>query len=430
MIDRTTPPRVNDIPDLSEPVIERLTLVNGVELVMLDSGEEQVTRITLLWNGGQYEADNPAAAHLISKLLKDSSPTLSPEKMADLLDSSGAWTAGELKSHHLTFTLFSINSQLGRILPKIVEIVNNPAFPSKETETLKNQLASRRELMEKKVTFQVQELENARIFGQNHPAAITPGSEDYLAVDTTQLQNLYKKMYLHQAPTVYVAGKISEDVRHILINELSNIKVGASDKTELKILPFTPRNPGLETKNCPEALQSAILVSMESIPRSHPDYERLRAVVTALGGYFGSRLMTVIREEKGLTYGISAALLGHHEGSFITISSQCDNAYVDDVIRAINEEIHRLANEPMDIGELTTLKRYIKSTLAASFDTPFSAMDYFTAHRLIGTPSDYLERQQRAMKELTPELIMELADKYIVQPKKFISVAGKIQTDK
>ena len=164
---------------------------------------------------------------------------------------------------------------------------------------------------------------------------------------------------------------------------------------------------------------------MPSIPRSHPDYETLRAVVVALGGYFGSRLMTVIREEKGLTYGISAALLGHREGSYITISSQCDNRYTNTVVEEIGKEIARLACEPMSEDELTTLKRYIRSNLAASFDTPFSAMDYFTTQRHVGSPPDYLDRQQRALDRLTPNVIMDFARKYLVEPDKYITIAGK-----
>lgn len=68
-------------------------------------------------------------------------------------------------------------------------------------------------------------------------------------------------------------------------------------------------------------------MGMPTVLRSDADYIPLRILVTALGGYFGSRLMTNIREDKGYTYGISASLLGYRNNSFISISCQCDTSH-------------------------------------------------------------------------------------------------------
>ncbi|MDE5607679.1 MAG: insulinase family protein [Muribaculaceae bacterium] len=430
MTDRKQHLPISDIPYLKEPKVECITLDNGIKVLMLNSGDEGVTRITFSWQGGQYESTAPAASYLLTKLLKDSNPDLSANGMADLLDSCGAWVTSELKSHYMALSLFTINSQLHNVLPAIIDTINRPVFPEAETELLKTQSASRFELISKKVTFLAQELENGRIFGKGHPASLTPRPDDYLKVSVSDLQMQYATMYQGQAPVVYIAGKIDESVRALILCELSRINTVNELTTPLDLRPFSPGKPGIERIDKPDSLQSALLITMPAIPRKHPDYEKLRAVVIALGGYFGSRLMTTIREEKGLTYGISAALLGHREGSFITISSQCDNSYTELVIREVLNEIHRLATEPMTQSELTTLKRYIRSILAATFDTPFSAMDYFTAHRHIGTPLDYLHRQQYALEQLTPETIMQLASEYLDKPAKYISVAGKITSKK
>ena len=430
MTDRKQHLPISDIPYLTEPKVECITLDNGIKVLMLNSGDEGVTRITFSWQGGQYESTAPAASYLLTKLLKDSNPELSANGMADLLDSCGAWVTSELKSHYMALSLFTINSQLHNVLPAIIDTINRPVFPEAETELLKTQSASRFELISKKVTFLAQEIENGRIYGKGHPASLTPRPDDYLKVSVSDLQMQYATMYQGQTPVVYIAGKIDESVRALILCELSRINTVSELTTSLDLRPFSPGEPGIERIDKPDSLQSALLITMPAIPRKHPDYEKLRAVVIALGGYFGSRLMTTIREEKGLTYGISAALLGHREGSFITISSQCDNSYTELVIREVLNEIHRLATEPMTQSELTTLKRYIRSTLAATFDTPFSAMDYFTAHRHIGTPPDYLHRQQYALKQLTPEAIMQLATEYLDKPAKYISVAGKITSKK
>jgi predicted Zn-dependent peptidase len=162
-----------------------------------------------------------------------------------------------------------------------------------------------------------------------------------------------------------------------------------------------------------------------TIPRSHKDYIPLRIAVMALGGYFGSRLMTSIREEKGLTYGISAALEGSHEAANITINAQCDPAYVDEVISQTFAEIERLANEPMPREELEALIQYLSSALAVTLDSPLSIADHYITQLTVGTPPDYFEQQFNVLGAITPATIAEMTSKYI-KPELFATfVAGR-----
>lgn len=424
MTDRTQRPEVHDIPFLNAPATETVTLDNGVKVIILDRGVEPVCRLTFSWLGGKTESDNPAAIALLSQLFKEGSETIPPEEMADLLDTCGAWIVSELHPHNLSLTLFAINSTIGKVLPAIITLINAPVFPERETEALKARMNAQQSMVEKRVDYQAKLVEKDRIYGPSHPAAREMTSEEILAVTRDDIRAEYEKLYRHQPLVVYVAGHLDDATRATILDELSKLDTIPGKYPEKRLIPFSTSEADEQRRDCPDALQSAIRISMSSIPRSHPDYETLRAVVTALGGYFGSRLMTVIREEKGLTYGISAALLGHHEGSFITISSQCDNSYTRDVIDETMKEIHRLASEPMDAEELATLKRYASSNIISTFDTPFSAMDYFVTQRHSLTPPDYLERQQRAIAALTPEIIMEFASKYIDNAPKYISIAG------
>lgn len=425
MLDRNIKPEVHDIPFLHAPKVETMVLKNGVELVLLDSGVEPVCRITFSWIGGLIESCLPAATELLAQLLKEGSQDIPPEKMADLIDSNGSWIVSEIHPHNLSLTLFAINSTLSNVLPAIIDLINNPIFPKQETDTIKARLAARQRMVEKRVDNQARLLENEILYGPDHPAARESKAEDYLALTPEIVTNTYKTLYQRQPPMVFVTGKLDASVRDALHSNLPKIKSSPERIPKKHLKPFAPQIPGTRRKECPESLQSAIRISVPTIPRTHPDYETLRTVVTALGGYFGSRLMAVIREEKGLTYGISAALLGHQEGAFVTIACQCDNRYTNDVIKETLAVIHRLATEPMDNEELTALKRYATSSIISMFDTPFTMMDYFITQRHSLTPPDYLERQQRAIARLTPELIMDFASKYIDQPEKYISIAGK-----
>lgn len=175
---------------------------------------------------------------------------------------------------------------------------------------------------------------------------------------------------------------------------------------------------------CPEALQSAVCISIPTIGRSDPDYIDLRLAMMALGGYFGSRLMTNIREEKGLTYGISGALLGYREGGVASIDSQTDPRNVKQLVSETIKELELLRTVAMTDGELSAVKRYAMSALAASLDSPFSIMDIYLTRYTSGTPDDYFKLQQKAITDLTAERIMEVANRHLDPDSVKISIAG------
>lgn len=425
MLDRKKSPAIHDIPFINAPEVETTILSNGIKTILLNSGDEAVTRITMSWEGGSHEAENIAAATILTQTFKDCSQSVGPQEMADLLDFNGAWVVTELHSHHMSLNLFTINHTLHEVLPAIIDAINAPLFADNVVTATRAQIAAARLQSEKRVSFQAKLLEDKVIYGLGHPASRVMTAENLLAVDKRDLISLYDSMYRRQAPVVYIAGRVDPDTLRIIYSSLEKIEVNRNGESRIKIEPFHPGVPGIKWIEMRDSLQSAIRISIPTIKRADSDYETVRLVTTALGGYFGSRLMSVIREEKGLTYGISASLLGHHEGSYITITSQCDNRYTEEVVTETLKEITRLASEPMSDDELTSLKRFASSTLASSFDTPFSAMDYYISHRHSNTPADYLERQQLAIKRLTPELITNIAAKFIDSAPKYISIAGK-----
>ncbi len=172
------------------------------------------------------------------------------------------------------------------------------------------------------------------------------------------------------------------------------------------------------------AFQDAIAAGMPGPDRSHSDYIALRLTVMALGGYFGSRLMLNIREEKGLTYGINAALMGTPEGSMLNIAAQCDGRSTDTVISEIGAEMRRMVTDPPTGEELRRLKLHASTDLAEILDTPTSIMGYYANRLYVGTPDDYFERQQKAIETLSPDIISEMAARYLDPSRLTIVTAG------
>jgi predicted Zn-dependent peptidase len=166
-------------------------------------------------------------------------------------------------------------------------------------------------------------------------------------------------------------------------------------------------------------------VGIPSIPRSHPDYIMLRCAVVALGGYFGSRLMANIREDKGYTYGIQAGLLGSPEGTLMAILTSADNSYVDAVLTEIRAEIERLYTGDFSADEMERLRNYLMTSLAQQLDTAFSIASYHITERVSFTGRDYFARQFDVISAMTAESLAEVARKHLPIDQMIVAVAGE-----
>jgi len=193
---------------------------------------------------------------------------------------------------------------------------------------------------------------------------------------------------------------------------------------DCKIIPSNPSDIHFKVVDKDDAMQSSVVFLQNSIMRNHPDYIKLRIVITALGGYFGSRLMKNIREEKGYTYSIGASLLCTKNLSYINISSECDTAYTAELIKEVKIEIEKLRAQEMDNEELSTLKNCMLSDLVKILDTPLSMAGLVTSHLFYSTGTDYFNKQREIIENITAKDIKEIAFKYLNIDNFYIVVAG------
>ncbi|MBQ3960449.1 MAG: insulinase family protein, partial [Muribaculaceae bacterium] len=191
--------------------------------------------------------------------------------------------------------------------------------------------------------------------------------------------------------------------------------------------PIEPQDQMLKVIDKPQAVQSAIYITLRAVPRRHPDYNRLRILIMALGGYFGSRLNQNIREQKGYTYGISAYLAGRKADAFIGINTECATQYTWPIIDEVIKEMKRLHTQLIPDVELNIVKQHIMSDLAKTLDTPFTVAEYVNSTLLFGTYPEYFNDQVTTLEQVTAQELRELARRYLRPEFMRIVVAGDAQ---
>lgn len=422
-VDRTIEPVVKPFETLAIKPVEKRILPNGVEVFIINSGDQPLNRVTVSYPSGLMEAEIPDALQLATQLMREGTERHSGKEISEMLDFHGAWLKADAMTHDTVISLWSVNSSTATLLPLLREIIEQPVFPEKEFEALKQKHKAKYLVSQKNVMYMASMADKRQVFGKEHPICRVLNADEIEAITSDDVSNAYRKVFGIK-PYIFLSGGELDPVIDDIVAELGKIKFDATERPAQNIKPMHPAHAETETIEIDAEHQSAIAMSIPTVSRDNPDYIPLRLVVMALGGYFGSRLMSNIREDKGYTYGIQANLLGYREGGVISIMTNTAPEYVAPVIEETKKEIERLKDTLMDDEELSNVKSYAMTSLAAMLDTPFQIMDYYISQLHNDTPPDYFADQVKAINSLTAEQIVTLSRKYLDTGKMLVSIAG------
>ncbi|WP_455497920.1 M16 family metallopeptidase [Coprobacter sp.] len=427
MLDRRIEPEIHDFDSLKLPEADYRVLPNGVPLYVINMGDQEVNRIDIMFSAGKYEQSVPLAAEVTNAMLKEGCKGLTSVDIAEKLDFYGAWLQCSVTYHNSYITLYSLNRSFGEVLPLLESVVYEPVFPEKEFRTYIDRSKQRLLVEQEKVQTLVNRTFFEQLFGKKHPYGYPVESTDYDRLTISDLKEYHRNFYSSEYCKIVLSGKISEDMIDIVSRCFGQRSHSSIVTPEVKLYPFVRSDEHFRYVEKSGALQSAVRIGMPVIGREHPDYMKLRILNTVLGGYFGSRLMLNIREDKGFTYGISSSVIGLKQDAYLSVFTQTGNEFVKPLIEEVFIEIERLCNEKIGKEELAMVRSYLIGELARIFDGPFSICDAYIS--LIANQLDlkYYDRQFEIVRGITSEELQEIASKYFIKDSFYTAVAGQMQ---
>ena len=426
MLDRAVQLPVREITGLHLGRPATAVLTNGVELnVLADPAMENVCEISVALEGGRVEARSEALASLAVSELRQGVSGLDAAAIADRIDTAGATLNNSLSTHVRAVHLTTLTRNAADNVELLARLVTEPTFPADIVERNKERFASQQEIRMQKPSYHASRLTARLVFGQEHPLAASQTYDEIMAITRDEIAAFHCSHMSAGGLRVFVSGNVSDALRDDIASRFACIQPNASAQEPLVLAPFEPSAPGVYTVDVPHCVQAAVMVTIPAIGRSHPDYIDLRLAQMALGGYFGSRLVTNIREDKGYTYGISAALLGYREGGMARIETSCDPSYIEGVLHETVAELRRMVVDPPRGEELLRLQRTARMSLASTLDSAITRMNYITEGFFGGYDAvDYFARQVKAIDALTPDRLAEVAERYLQPDKAIVAVAS------
>lgn len=422
--DRSTPPPVKVYEKLHLPTLHRTVINPGTEINIIRTGSKPANNIAIVWNYGTACTEGGLAPTYVPTMLMQGTAKLSAEEIPDRIDFLGAFVGHNSAPQFTSVDCLSLNVFTPELIDLVADFMINPVFPEDRFMALKRKALAEFDLSRKRTTVIARERLAILMAGDDHPYFRPASREAIETLSVEQVRNAWREGVFGSAISLFAAGDISDTVLRSVEDFARAIHQDVIKATPAPVVSMKPEMPGTRYVEMKGASQSSVAIGIPAVQRCHPDYIPLRISVIALGGYFGSRLMQNIREDKGLTYGISASLAGQPEGSTINIQADCDPAYVTRVIDEIQTEMRRMADEPLPIAEFERLRSYYMTTVAATLESFKSVCDHYRSALTIGFPDNYFEAQQDWLQTITPDIIRTMAQIYFDPERAITVVAG------
>lgn len=424
-LDRSTPPRINEIsaPDLPEIVIQKLH--NSIPLYRVNGGDQNVLRLEMIFKAGKWFQPKEGVSLYTAKMLKEGTSNFSSAEIAEKFDNLGASIRIKSDTYFISIQVHTLNKYLKEILELVSEIITKPAFDNAELDIHKSIGKQNLKVNLEKVEYLANSKFSGTIFGNEHPFGYTMTKEIIDDISTNDLQKFHGD-FCHLGNVIcFISGKIpanAEEQLNEFLGSLNNQK-NASQISDLDYEKI-PSNDRFHFVNKKGANQCAIRIGKTLPDRSHKDYAGLQFLNTVLGGYFGSRLMRNIREEKGFTYGIYSGITPYADFSIFRISTEVGSHIYKQAIDEIGIEISRLKNELIPDEELQLVRNYLLGNQLNALDGAFKSMDVISSLIVWQLGYDYFYNKIAVFKHITASELQELAVKYLHADSMYTAIAG------
>ncbi|MCU0399611.1 MAG: insulinase family protein [Algoriphagus sp.] len=413
-LDRSKAPEFNIPSDFELITPDKLNLNSGVNIYFFKTPGIDAVKLEVIGKSArnQIPKEHVLIPSFTLQMILEGTIDFSEEELSEFFDFHASEAQPVLSYTHEGFSLLSTKRHIEAVLPRFISLFTQATFPSENLEKRKSQRRLSLKLEKEKSSSRSSQLFRTALFGVDHLYG-QEVSEEHIDLVSPDLLKEYYTTHLWQNCEIFLTGDLETDQLDYLCQWLEKIPSKQKPDSELNLrVKSTPKiHEGRE-----DALQSSLRIGNWSISKSHPDFHALSVFNTILGGYFGSRLVKNIREDKGHTYGISSSLVELGKYNYWVIGADVQKAYLSEVIQEVYAEIHLLSTELVSEEELDILRNYLVGQMLSKFSSSFDLMDRFKAVHHSGLDLSYYRQKLDFLKKVTPQDLLKIGQTYFSDP--------------
>lgn len=384
----------------------------------MEGGSQEVLSLDWIFDAGNCFEQKNLVSGATNFLLRCGTKDMSAFEINETFENYGAFLKRDNRSETGSLSLHTLTKHLPELLPTVQKIINESIFPQTELDIYRQNSLQSLRISQKKSDFVATRLIDACIFGKDHPYGRYSTEEAYNAITREDCLAHYDKFYKNGSFKIFGAGLLPAN-----IDELLNKYFGQHSFSINKPAPeIYTLHPGAEKKlriiNDETSVQGAIRIARSFTNRHDPDFPGVMVLNNIWGGYFGSRLMSNIREDKGYTYGIYSYIQNQVKQSAWMVSTEAGRDVCEATITEVYKEMELLRQEEVDEEELLLVRNYMIGSILGDLDGPFQIINRWKTIILNDLEPNYFYRQIDTIKKVTAQELHQLANKYL-QPENF-----------
>lgn len=407
-----TAPPITFPRNISLPPARQWSLDNGLQVLAIEGAARPILRVELLFRAGRSFETGRVLGRATNLMLAEGSLDRSASEIENFFDFYGTNLQMTRTSDWASITVYTVLPHLEAILPVLAEVITQPKFEERElARFIKRNLQSLREIQTDPDSIADEEI-SARLFGEEHPYGYRVKPEHYKALTPERLAAFHREAYVAQNGILLLSGQLNSAAEQLINQHLGQIPVGK--KMPDLPLAIKTQKTGPFGISRPKAQQTLIRQARLLPRKSREDMPGLEILNTALGDYFGSRLMQNIREEKGYTYGIESSLETSLFADYWLISADVANENLAEVQKEIADELDKLRNEPIPDAELRMLRSYLLGVMIGEVDGPLNIIYRYRGDIIDGTDFGSFQQLVDSIHEISSHELRELARSYLL----------------
>ena len=414
MIDRTVAPKIVDAVNFNLHLkpYKKITLKNNIDVYTIEAGAEDVMLVEWVYYAGNWYEDKNLVAATTNLMLKNGTSKKTAFQINEHFEYYGSYLNRTCHSETASVTLHCLTKHIQELLPVVKELLTDSVFPEEELAIAKQNMKQRLKVNLKKSDFVAGRLIDVYLYGEQHPYGRFSKEEDFDALTREQLLDFYKKYYQQGKLVLFVAGRLPNNLEELLNEHFGDLTNQPVTENQFAIHPVQEKK--FRISNDPKGVQGSIRMARPFISRHHPDYTKTQVLNTVFGGFFGSRLMDNIREDKGYTYGIHSYFQNHLHDAAWMISTEAGKDVCEAAITEVYKEMKILREELVEDDELLLVKNFLIGTVLGDLDGPFHIIARWKNIILNNLDENYFYHSVDTIKNISAKELQDLANKYLL----------------
>lgn len=426
MLNRTLPPSSQPIKNLSLIEPNSIAYSNGLKAFVFQAPALDLIKFEFIFEN-VYEGDRlPLHNSVLSAMLKEGTKTRTSVEIAAQIDFYGAFVMPEFSFDHTAISVYTMHKYVADVLPIVADILQHVTVPQQELDTHMRNNKQNLQISLQKNDVLARRLFYKEVFGSNR-YGIVPSEEMYDLISREELLKLYDAQIQPSNCTLLIAGNVDAAVLSHVEHFFGENWTGSSQSIESQWSQISPTigRQIIETKD--EALQSALRMGHTTISRTHTDFPAIQFVNTLFGGFFGSRLMKNIREDKGYTYSIGSSISSLKHTGFFTLASEVGVNVTKEALQEIDKEFVALQQSKPSVEEVDLVRNYMQGMLLGSLESIFSHADKFKSVYFSGLNYNYYQHYNDVVNDMTADKVLSIAQQYFNHDQMVKIVVGKME---